>query len=234
VIDLQRKDAVFVLTMQAGENRFNREFLTALGEALDRVEAATGPAALVTVGEGKFYSNGLDLEWLPAQRPEVVDEFLADFEALFARLLAFPIATVAALNGHAFAGGAMFSLSHDFRVMRTDRGYWCLPEIDLGMPLRPGMNALITGRLSKNTAHEAIVTGRRYAAAEAQAAGIVQQIAPEQEVLARALELAATQQGKSREAMVALKTEMYRDVLEVLRAGEPHQSQAQQDWPANA
>ena len=232
MIDLQRKDAVFVLTMQAGENRFNRTFLSALNEALDTVEGSDGPAALVTVGEGKFYSNGLDLEWLPAQQQDVVDEFLSDFEGLFARLLAFPVTTVAALNGHAFAGGAMFSLSHDFRVMRTDRGYWCLPEIDLGMPLRPGMNALITGRLSRNTAHEAIVTGRRYAAAEAQAAGIVQQTAPEQEVLATAVEVAAQQQGKSREAMVALKTEMYRGVLEVLEAGAPHRSETQPGWPS--
>ncbi len=224
MIDLQRKDAVFVLTMQAGENRFNRSFLAALNEALDTVESADGPAALVTVGEGKFYSNGLDLEWLPAQQPDVIDSFLADFERLFARLLVFPMITVAALNGHVFAGGAMFSLAHDFRVMRTDRGYWCLPEVDLGMPLRPGMNALITGRLAKNTAHEAIVTGRRYTAEEARAAGIVQETASEEDVLGEAVALATPHVGKGREAMVALKREMYRDVLATLEAGAPHRT----------
>lgn len=223
MIDLQRKDDVFVLTMQAGENRFNRSFLTALREALDTVESSDGPAALVTVGQGKYFSNGLDLEWLPAQEPEVIEAFLGDFERLFARLLAFPMITVAALNGHAFAGGAMFSLAHDFRVMRTDRGFWCLPEIDLGMPLRPGMNALITGRLPGNTAHEAIVTGRRYAAEEARTAGIVQGTAPEAEVLAAAVALAAPHVGKSRQAMVALKSEMYRDALATLEASPPHQ-----------
>ncbi|MEE2673604.1 MAG: enoyl-CoA hydratase/isomerase family protein [Myxococcota bacterium] len=224
MIDLQQKDAVFVLTMQSGENRFNRSFITALNEALDSVEASDGPAALVTVGQGKFYSNGLDLEWLPAQPQEVIDSFLGDFERLFARLLSLPMISVAALNGHAFAGGAMFSLAHDFRVMRTGRGYWCLPEIDLGMPLRPGMNALITGRLAKNTAHEAIVTGRRYAAEEALAAGIVQQAVPEEDVLDAAVARAAPHVGKSREAMQALKREMYRGVLETLEAGAPHRA----------
>ncbi len=121
MIDLQRKDAVCVLTTQAGENRFNRSFLTALNEALDTVESADGPAALVTVGEGKFYSNGLDLEWLPAQQPDLIDSFLADFERLFARLLAFPMITVAALNGHVFPGGAMFSLSHDLEAGASHR-----------------------------------------------------------------------------------------------------------------
>lgn len=222
MIDLQRKDAVFVLTMKSGENRFNRTFLTALSEAVDEVERSDGPAALVTVGEGKFYSNGLDLDWLTGLGDvDAVGEFLTDFEKLFARLLCFPMITVAALNGHTFAGGAMLSLAHDFRVMRDDRGYWCLPEADLGMPLRPGMNAIITGRLSKNTAHEAIVTGRRYGAAEAAEAGIVQQAVPEAEVLPAAIALAAPHVGKKREAQAALKQEMYAGVLEVLRAGAP-------------
>lgn len=222
MIDLQRKQDVFILTLQAGENRFNRSFVDALNGALDTVASSDGPAALVTVGEGKYYTNGLDLEWLTTQPPEDIDVFLTDFERLFARVLALPMITVAALNGHAFAGGAMFSLAHDFRVMRTDRGFWCLPEIDLGMPLRPGMNALITGRLEKNTAHEAIVTGRRYTAEEALVAGIVQATAAEPDVLDTAVALAAPHVGKSRQAMAALKQEMYRDVLATLEAGAPH------------
>jgi len=223
VIDLTRKDSVFVLAMRSGENRFNRDFLAALNGALDEVERADGPAALVTVGEGKFYSNGLDLDWLTKQPPDDVSRFLADFEKLFARLLAFPMITVAALNGHTFAGGAMFSLAHDFRVMRSDRGYWCLPEVDLGMPLRPGMTALITSRLPKPTFHEAIVTGRRYGAEAARAGSIVQQVASEEDVLATAVALAAPHVGKSRQALVALKREIYRDALSTLEAGAPHE-----------
>ena len=222
MIDLKRQDEVFVLTMKSGENRFNGEFLAQLNQALDEVESSDGPAALVTVGEGKFYSNGLDLDWLSSQQPELTRAFLADFEALFARLLMFPMITVAALNGHVFAGGAMFSLSHDFRVMRRDRGFWCLPEVDLGMPLRAGMNALIAARLPKSTFHEAIVTGRRYAAEAALAASIVQDTAPEVDVLGAAIAMAAPHVGKSRETVVALKREMYGDAIAKLEAGVPH------------
>jgi enoyl-CoA hydratase/carnithine racemase len=222
MIDLNKRDDVFVLTMKSGENRFNRDFLTQLNQALDQVEESEGPAALVTVGEGKYYSNGLDLEWLATQDPPGIESFLVDFERLFARLLEFPVISVAALNGHAFAGGAMFSLAHDFRVMRSDRGFWCLPEIDLGMPLRPGMNALITARLPKPSFHEAIVTGRRYAAEDALAASIVQDTAPEVDVLGAAISMAAPHAGKSRPVMVALKREMYGDAIAALKESRPH------------
>ena len=65
MIDLRREGSVFVLTMQAVENRFNRQFLDEMNSALGSVEASSGPAALVTIGgQEKFYSNGLDLDWL--------------------------------------------------------------------------------------------------------------------------------------------------------------------------
>lgn len=64
MIKLDRQDAVWILTMCDGENRFNRDSLDALHGALDTVQASAGPAALVTTGEGKFYSDGNDLDWL--------------------------------------------------------------------------------------------------------------------------------------------------------------------------
>ena len=94
----------------------------------------------------------------------------------------------------------MLALAHDFRVMRSDRGYFCLPESDLRLPLQPGMTALIRARLPAQTAHEAIVTGRRYGAAEALASGIVDRAVAESEVLPAAIALAQelARQGRRR------------------------------------
>ena len=75
--------------------------------------------------------------------------FVDEVHRIFGRILAFPGITVAAINGHAFAAGAMFATAHDFRVMRDDRGYWCLPEVDLGLPLTPAMTAVITGEAAR-------------------------------------------------------------------------------------
>jgi enoyl-CoA hydratase/carnithine racemase len=226
-VELDRDGEIFVLRMRDGENRFNQPFLDELAAALDEVEASQGPAALVTTGEGKFYSNGLDLAWAAGKPPAEIRKALAGVHTLFARVLSFPMITVAAINGHAFAAGAMFALAHDFRVMRADRGYVCFPEIDLGtgLPLTPGMHALIDARVTAAVAHEAIVTGRRYTAPEAKERGFVQSIAPEAEVLPRAIELARTLAGKDRKTMAALKRGLFAHALDVLAGPLP-------DWLA--
>jgi enoyl-CoA hydratase/carnithine racemase len=217
MIELEHRGEVHVLHLRSGENRFRPELLDAVDAALDRVEAAEGPAALVTVGEGRFYSNGLDLDWLGAAGPDAVAPYLARVHRLFARVLAFPRVTVAALNGHAFAGGAMLALAHDVRVMRADRGYFCLPEVDLRLPLQPGMMALVRARLRKQTAHEAIVTGRRYGGAAAVERGIVEEAVAEEEVLPRAVAIAQELAGKDPATLAALKRGLYEDALRILR-----------------
>lgn len=216
MIDLERDGEVFVLRMRDGENRFSRDWLGAMGEALDRVEAADGPAALVTTGEGKFYSNGLALDALAGRSGAEIAAYLRAVHALFARVLAFPRITVAALSGHAFAGGLMLALAHDFRLMRADRGYACLPEVDLRLPLQPGMTALIAARLPKQTAHEMIVTGRRYGGADAQARGIVGEALPEAELLPRAIAIARELAAKDAKTVAALKRGLHAETLRLL------------------
>ena len=219
MIDLERHGAVFVLKMKAGENRFHPPFIEALGEALDEVETSEGPAALVTTGEGKFYSNGLDLLWMRGQENAAIGAFVASFQRLLGRLLALPLPSVAAVNGHAFAGGGMFALAHDFRVMREDRGFFCIPEVDLGLPLAPGLLELLRARLPRTVLHEAIVTGRRYGGRDALAAQVVEAAVPEAEVLPRAIERAAALAGKDRTTLAALKRGIYAETLAVLERG---------------
>ncbi|WP_019630739.1 enoyl-CoA hydratase-related protein [Actinomadura atramentaria] len=216
MIDLQRDGDVFVLRFDAGENRFHPDFLAAAHTALDEVEKADAPRALVTTGTGKFYSNGLDLEWLQANGGKF-EEYLHSVHVLFARLLELPVPTVAAVNGHAFAAGAMLVLTHDVAVMRDDRGYFCLPEVDLGMTFTPGMNALLRARLSAPVAHEAMVTGRRYTSADAVAARIVARAAAEADVVPAAVEAAAGLAGKDGSVVAKIRRDLYREVLAALR-----------------
>jgi len=213
---LDRHDNVFVLDLGDGENRFHPDWLASVDAALDEVEKAEGPRALVTAATGKFYSSGLDLDWLFAHTDHYQD-YVASVHALFARMLSLPLITVAALQGHTFAAGAMFSLAHDFRVMRADRGYWCLPEADINIPFTPAMAALIQARLTPQTAHRAMVTAHRYGGTDAAAAGIVDQAVAEDAVRATAVELAQAQVNKAGDTLGTIKARMYAPELAILR-----------------
>lgn len=218
MIDLQLQDQVFVLRLQNEENRFNRDSLDAINKALDQVEASTEPTALVTVGAGKFYSNGLDLAWMAQAGVPAATENVQRVHELLVRMLTFPVITVAALNGHAFAAGAMLALAHDFRVMRGDRGFFCLPEVDIQIPFTRTMQALIMARLPRRTAHEACVTGRRYGGDVALERGIVDATAAESDVLPQAITLAKSHAGKHRPTLAAIKRGAYAEVLAALEA----------------
>jgi Delta3-Delta2-enoyl-CoA isomerase len=217
MIDITRTEDVFVLRMVAEENRFNPTMLDAFDGALSEVEASEGPAAVVLTGEGKFFSNGLDLEWMVAHLDEGGPALVANgLQALYRRLVTFPVATVAAINGHAFAGGGMLALACDQRVMRSGRGFFCLPEVDINIPFTTGMAKLVQAKLTPSAAYEAMLTGRRFSAEEALAAGIVDAAVPEDEVLPLAVERAQALAGKSRATVTAIKQEMFGDVAAAL------------------
>lgn len=213
---LDRQNDVFVLDIGDTENRFHPDWIASVNAALDELEKAEGPCALVTVATGKFFSNGLDLDWLFANADRHRD-YVVSVHELLARVLRLPMITVAALQGHTFAAGAMFSLAHDFRVMRADRGYWCLPEADIDIPFTLGMSALIQARLTPQTAHEAMTTARRYGGHDALAAAIVDHAVDEDAVRRTALEIARAQTARSGPTLGTIKTRMYGPALKALR-----------------
>jgi enoyl-CoA hydratase/carnithine racemase len=218
MINLSREGDVFVLCMQNGENRFGPELMDHWNDALDEVEKAEGPKALVTTGTGKFYSNGLDLDYMLTEAAGGPNVYLARVLGIMERVLFFPAYTVAAMNGHAFGAGAQTALAQDARIMRSDRGYFCMPEIDMKSPLHPGMTAIIQARLPHQTAHEVIVTGTRYGGEAALARRIVDEVAVEDSVLPRAIEIAAGYAAKAHPVMATLKRDLYPNASAALRA----------------
>ncbi|WP_239310153.1 MULTISPECIES: enoyl-CoA hydratase-related protein [unclassified Frankia] len=217
--DLTRDGEVFVLDLGDGENRFNPGSIGELNQLLDEVVAAPGPKALVTSARGRIWSNGLDLAWMVGNLGEV-DQFLVQVHELFARVLSLPLPTVAALQGHTFAAGAMLALAHDQQVMRADRGYFCLPEVDIDFSFTIGMTELLKARLPVRAAHEAMTTGRRYGGHDALAIGIIDAVADEGKVLPAAVDAARALAGKPAGTLGAIKSRLYADVLAALRIPE--------------
>jgi enoyl-CoA hydratase/carnithine racemase len=210
-IELEWHDDVAVATWNAGDNRFNPDSLGRLNEILDEVEAREGPAAFVLTGSGKFFSNGLDLDRFESA-PHELGITLRLLEVLLGRILVFNTYTVCAINGHAFAGGALLSAPFDQRIMREDRGFWCLPEIDLKMPFTDGLYAGLAGHIPAPGLAEAMLTARRYSATEALAAGIITGVASEDQLLDHAIGLAQTMASKDRSLLVTSKEQLFGDL----------------------
>ena len=225
MIELLREGDVFVLTMTDGENRWNTSFVRAFAAALDEVEASEGPAALVTTSSSeKFFSNGLDLEWVSStgeHRGGDRSVFGEEFMALMGRIITLPIPTVAAINGHAFGAGFMAALCHDVRMMRGDRGFLCANEMQLGMVIPRPELALFRHKLPAHVFFETVQLARRWSGPDALATGIVSQIATAEELVAaarkRATELAPL--GANRRAFARQKESIFGENAAL---NEPH------------
>ncbi|MEJ2587726.1 MAG: enoyl-CoA hydratase/isomerase family protein [Deltaproteobacteria bacterium] len=225
IIEHQLKNGVALLTMNDGENRFNLTFLDAFLEALDHIEQETDAAALVvTASHQKIFSNGIDLDWLlPIMKQndtKAVIRFFYTMNRLFKRLLLYPMVTVAAISGHAFAGGAIMSCAFDFRFMRSDRGFFCFPEVDLGIPFLPGMIALIRKAVPEYKMQELHLTGRRMTAEECQAHHMITRACHLDDLLKEALAF-ATEQKKRRPIVTEMKRRMYTDVIHAFDVEDP-------------
>ena len=206
-VSLTYRDSIAVLQLGDDENRFSPGWLDDVDGALDQVVGGE-PTALVTTATGKFFSNGLDLEWLTAN-PGEWGPYAARVQVLLARVLTLPVPTVAAVNGHAFGAGAMLAMAHDFRVMRADRGFLCFPEVDIRIPFTPGMSALIQAKTTPRTAIEAMTTGRRYGGADAATAGLVDGAVAEDVLVETATQVVAPLVGKDAATLGTIKSTMF-------------------------
>jgi len=178
LFDFRLEEHVAVLTMNSGENRFNPLFLQEFLDVLDKIENETDARTLVvTSAHEKIFSNGIDLDWLvKALEKKEIDtakEFFYMLNRLFKRMVTCPLITIAAISGHAFAGGAILCCAFDFRFMRSDRGFFCFPEVDLGIPFLPGMNALLRKAMPRYKVEEMEFTGNRLTAQECEEHHIV-------------------------------------------------------------
>ena len=207
-------DKIAVLDLGEDENRFSPEFLDAINAQLDELEAG-GAQGLVTTARNKFYTNGLDLDWLTAHADQH-QSYVARVQAMLARVLTLPMPTAAAVTGHAFGAGAMLAMAHDVRVMRADRGFFCFPEVDIRIPFTDGMAALIQAKLTPRAGVASMTTGRRFGGVEAAELGIVDATAGEGAVTAAAVELLRPLAGKDPGTLGAIKRTMFRTAAQAL------------------
>jgi enoyl-CoA hydratase len=212
-IPITHDAAVATLTLELGRgNAIDPGFITALHAALDEVETSDARALVIT-GRGKVFCGGLDLLAIHAYDRPTLAAFVDAFDGLFRRVLAFSRPTVAAVNGHALAGGCILAMACDRRVMTDGAFLIGVNEVQLGIPF-PSAALEITRRATPAAARaQVLLQGRRLSPAEAHSIGLVHRLAGERGVLADALEEAEVFAAAGSAAVRAVKADLLASVL---------------------
>ncbi|KAH7347228.1 enoyl-CoA hydratase/isomerase [Plectosphaerella cucumerina] len=213
--------SVYLLTFTSPpDNRLTAAFCAAMIAALDVIEFSYPRGVVITTSAiSKFYSNGLDLQ----VAMETPGFFPNSLYAMFKRFITYPMPTIALIPGHAFAGGFMTAMHHDYRVQNPDRGFLCMNEVEFGAPLKAPMSAIFRAKTTPNVYRDIVLEGKRYSGPAALEAGLVDALGGLDEALRLIEERKLVTKGQSGVYGV-LKMEMYREA-EALLTKENHESE---------
>ncbi|KMT15697.1 hypothetical protein BVRB_3g056820 [Beta vulgaris subsp. vulgaris] len=198
---VEKRGNIFILTLTStkenDEHRLNPTLITSIRSAINNIKSQSlsspnSSYALITTATGKFFSNGLDLRWAQSSGDFVknLHHMVESFKPLIADFLSLPMPTIAALNGHAAAAGFALALSHDYLLMRKDRGVLYMSEVDIGMTLPEYFNLLFREKAGWKAKREILMRGRKLKGEEGMKLGVVDEVFESgEEVIERGVKL---------------------------------------------
>jgi enoyl-CoA hydratase len=202
---------VAVLGLDLGRgNAIDHSFVDAVSAALDGA-LADGARAVVLTGRGKVFCGGLDLLAIFDYDRAAMGRFVDAFDGLFRKILAFPRPVVAAVNGHALAGGAILAMAADHRVAQPGAFQFGVNEVALGLPFPAAAYEIVRRATPDPAAAAVFLEGRRFSPEEALAAGLVHRLAAD--VVAGATEQARRFAANGLDAVADTKADLVAPVL---------------------
>ena len=185
------RDNVAQITLDDGKvNAMALPFFEGLGAAFDRAEK-DGARAVVIAGRPGFFSAGLNLKLLPTLPPDELKKSMLAFPRIMLRAYTLPIPTVAAMTGHAVAGGALLAYLCDLRLVADGPFRLQMNETQIGIPLPTWILTVVQGAITPRWQTEALLHARAYSPAEAKERGMVTDVVPAEQVIEAAQAAAA-------------------------------------------
>lgn len=212
-LTLTRHGATALITLhRPPANALNRAVLEELHGLLKQLSDPE-VRALVITGQGRFFSAGLDLYEVFSYTGADAEAFVTTFDDTFTTLFSLPIPVIAALNGHAVAGGAVLAAAADFRLMTDGDAQLGLSEIKVGVPFPTSAFEIVRTAWGGPYLGELIYRGRNYKPPEALARHMVDEVVEGSELMSRAFELAAELGAHPRLAFLTNKRALRKEAL---------------------
>ncbi|MEE9443658.1 MAG: enoyl-CoA hydratase/isomerase family protein [candidate division Zixibacteria bacterium] len=193
-VEITESENIATVILKRGKvNAFNEDTVDEMQSVFNDLESKSDIKSVIFTGHGKFFSFGFDVPELIQLSREDFKRFLTKFTALYNTIYTFPKPVIAALNGHAVAGGCMLAIMCDYRIIILDRAKVSLNEIAIGVPVFAGSADVLIGLVGQRNAETILLTGDMYDPPQAMSLGMVDKIvSPDilmQEAHQKALEL---------------------------------------------
>ncbi len=201
-------------------NALNEEVVDELAECFRRLAADDAVRSVILTGTGKFFSFGFDIPGFLGHSKETFLGYLRKFAGLYRELFGHPKPVVAALNGHAVAGGCMLALACDVRLMAAGKAKIALNEIAFGSSLFAGSVEMLRYTVGGRNAQQVAYSGTMFEPKEALGIGLIDRVVPEVELLAAAREVAGVHGAKDPAAFRSVKMLLRGPVLEEMERRE--------------
>jgi 3,2-trans-enoyl-CoA isomerase len=191
-IQSERDENLLILSLARGKaNALNHALVDELYTAVSAAAEDDSVRGLVLASNRpRFFSSGFDVREVFEYDRDGMAEFFGRFIDLYESLYRFPKPLVAALSGHTFAGGAILALACDFRIMATGDFGFALNEVNLGLSLTPGIRRMLANAVGLAQARDLLLFGEPLSPTRAHEIGLVRELAPPDQVRARAIDCA--------------------------------------------
>ena len=218
MIEVTEQGGVAVLRLAHGKvNAMSMEFCEALTARFAEISSAR---AVVITASGRTFSAGVDLVRLLEGGAPYVRKFLPVLSNMFVTVFSHPAPVVAAINGHAIAGGCVLACAADKRLMARDSGHIGVTELLVGVPFPPAAIEIMRCAAAPQFFADAILSGATYTPAEAVARGFIHDVVEPQALLERAVAAAKALAALPPKAFALTKRQVRAPALERMQSPE--------------
>ena len=226
IVEWKKDETVAIMILNNGENRHNPDFAATFMSVYNEILADKEIKAIVlTSSDPKNFCLGVDIGWMmkeqQAQNFPGITKWLYDMGEVFKAMIMSPVPTIAAINGHAFGNGAMLAGACDFRFMRADRGFFCFPEVDLGIQFAPSMIEWMKKIMPYHLFIRMKWSGEKIGAAELEKHNVILKACEDaDETLKEAVAFGKTF-NKSRNTLGEMKKRTYKHIIDKMEKEDP-------------